>query len=153
MVRYERNARNDKVHAVNNVQRSSHMSDIRITSLAESFSYMPPCPTCGRSMMREHRKALQKVIYAESFRCSKCRTRFHRVHPVLRLNYEFVFSRHTRCIRCGTLTVHRLARRDHVDSLSRNVLSQIQRVTGAPVNKCPACRLQYYDWRTPSKAE
>ena len=100
-------------------------------------------------MMREHRKAFQKVIYAELFRCSRCRTRVRRVYPFLRLNYEFLFSRHTRCVRCGTPAVHRMAKRDRVDSLSKNPLSQIQRLTGAPVNKCPACRLQYYDWRAP----
>lgn len=45
--------------------------------------------------------------------------------------------------------IHRVAKRDRVDDLSQHPLSWLLGVSGAPLNKCPACRLQYYDWHPP----
>jgi len=45
--------------------------------------------------------------------------------------------------------VHRTAKRDRIDSFSKNVVTVIQGVFAAPINKCPACRPQFYDWRRP----
>jgi hypothetical protein len=59
----------------------------------------------------------------------------------------FLFSRHTVCVRCGTSRVQRLSRRDSVDSTSRHPFSALMRLFGAPLNRCQACRLQFYDWR------
>lgn len=108
---------------------------------------MPDCPTCGRHLARTHRNALQRLIYRETFRCPKCRGRVSRLHQPLDSAITFYFSRYTHCIRCGNPKVHRVSRRDRVDSVSPKLASRILHLTGAPLNKCPACRLQYYDWR------
>ena len=68
------------------------------------------------------------------------------VHP----RHLPLFSRCSHCIRCGSSRVHRLTKRDRVDAMSRHVFSLIQLLTFAPLNKCVACRLQYYDWRPPN---
>ena len=110
---------------------------------------MPACPVCGGHLTRSHRRPLQRLYYTDLFRCRGCDYEGGRLHPFLQNNVHFVFSRRTRCPRCGSLDVHRLEKRDRVDSLSKNLLSRVQRLVGAPINKCPACRLQYYDWRKP----
>ena len=72
------------------------------------------------------------------------------------MNFGYLFSPYTHCVRCGTISVTRAAKRDRIDSVSRNILSRIQHLLGAPLNKCAACRLQYYDWRrawTPANEE
>ena len=99
--------------------------------------------------MREHRRSLEKLIYTDIHRCTKCGYRLTWLRLVRRGNLKFVFSRYTRCIRCGTAYVQRSSKRDRIDSVSKNLLSRILFVSGAPVNKCVACRLQYYDWRPP----
>ena len=99
--------------------------------------------------MRAHRSQLERLIYAEVFRCTGCDTRVARLRPSLRVHLRFVFSRYTHCIQCGTASVHRTPRRHRIDSLTGNPLGRIQQVLGAPVNTCIACRLQYYDWRRP----
>ena len=109
---------------------------------------MPQCPDCGRHLERIHRNAVQKLVYSERFRCKKCGRRVSRLHGPLAATAEFVFSGHTRCIQCGTRRVHRLGKRDRIDWLSKHPLSWLFRLTGAPLNKCDACRLQYYDWRS-----
>ena len=47
------------------------------------------------------------------------------------------------------LAISEVAKRDRVDTISHHPLSVIQHLTFAPLNKCPACRLQYFDWRPP----
>ena len=101
--------------------------------------------------MRSHRTAAQKIFFSDVFRCSRCGYRRKRVHPVVDANLAFVFSRYTRCIRCGSERIERLKKRDRIDSVSKNLVSRLLRLTGAPVNKCPSCRLQYYDWRRPAR--
>ena len=110
---------------------------------------MPKCPTCLRSLMRTHRTPWQKLRGAEAFRCRKCGYRTSRWRPALGVALQFVFSRHSHCVSCGTERVKRIAKRDRVDSMSRNIVSILFGLTGAPLNKCPACRLQYRDWRRP----
>ena len=112
-------------------------------------SPMPYCPACDAPLKRTHRTALERVLYAEVLFCSKCDLRVRRFHPSVRTPTEFLFSRHTSCIRCGTLNVRRSHGHDRIDPVSNHLLSWIQRVLGAPRNKCSACRLQYYDWRRP----
>ena len=97
--------------------------------------------------MRMHRRPLEKLIYSDVFRCSKCTQRVKRQHPWLRLNLQFIFSRYTHCIRCGTPYVRRSAKRDRIDVPSKSALSLLQHLIGAPLNRCVACRIQYYDWR------
>lgn len=110
---------------------------------------MPQCPNCARSLMRVHRKPLERLIYSEVFRCAKCGHDLKRTRIRLRVNIEFIFSRHTRCVRCGTIHVHRSAKLDRIDLPSKSIFSRLQHLVGAPLNKCVACRIQYYDWRRP----
>jgi hypothetical protein len=98
--------------------------------------------------MRTRRAFLEKALYSDVYRCSsKCGYRLRRLRPSLNSNVSFVFSRSTCCISCGTDRVHRMERRDRIDSMSNHPLSWLFRLSGAPLNKCPNCRLQYYDWR------
>jgi predicted RNA-binding Zn-ribbon protein involved in translation (DUF1610 family) len=110
---------------------------------------MMECPRCGRELKRIRRTALQRFFFSDAFACHKCGYRTRRVYPFVRVNAKYLFSRHTHCIKCGTARVYRLSKRDRVDSMSKHVFSLLQQVTLAPVNKCLACRLQYYDWRPP----
>jgi predicted RNA-binding Zn-ribbon protein involved in translation (DUF1610 family) len=108
---------------------------------------MRQCPSCGGHLTRKHRASVEKVLYSDVFRCPNCDYRLKRLHPSLDSNLSFVFSRHTHCVNCGSDNVHRLQKRDRIDSMSKHPLSLLFRLTGAPLNKCPSCRLQYYDWR------
>ena len=102
--------------------------------------------------MRARRSSVQKLAYTDVFRCTNCDYRLSSPRPIWRANFRFTFSRYTHCIKCGTDAVHRLTKRDRVDSVSRSVISRILHLSGAPLNKCVACRLQYYDWRPPRPA-
>jgi hypothetical protein len=100
--------------------------------------------------MRTHRTRLEKLVYSDVFRCSKCSFQARQPHLFIRkMNFGFLLSRYTHCVHCGTIYVTRVNRRDRIDSVSKNILSRIQHALGAPLNKCVACRLQYYDWRRP----
>ena len=70
------------------------------------------------------------------------------------MRYNFYMSTHARCVNCGTAKVQRVAKRDLLDGLTGHPVSQLQRLTLAPLNRCAACRLQFYDWRptAPKKA-
>ena len=63
------------------------------------------------------------------------------------LRVRFLFSLHSCCVRCGSESVHQIEQRDPVDAFSSDVLGLFQFLLGAPLKKCPDCRLQYYDWR------
>ena len=93
---------------------------------------------------------MQKVLYGEAFRCTKCGRRLNRMRPGLASTLTFIFARHTHCIRCGTPDVDRLKKRDRVDSVSRHPASVLLALTGAPFNRCSICRLQFHDWRRPA---
>jgi hypothetical protein len=113
---------------------------------------MPQCPQCARHLMRRHRTSLQKLIYSDVFRCPDCDTPVVRFRSFLGVHPHFLFSRYTHCIQCGTPSVYKTAKRDRIDSLTKNPFGRIQQLLGAPVIKCLACRLQYYDWRAPRPA-
>ena len=108
---------------------------------------MPQCPDCGRRLERVHRNRAQKLLFSEIVRCHHCGRRISRFHGPLTTTAQFVSSPYTRCIQCGTHNVRRLTKRDRIDWLSKHPLSWLFRLTGAPLNKCDRCRLQYYDWR------
>jgi hypothetical protein len=99
--------------------------------------------------MRVHRTPLEKFVWADMYECLKCNRRVGTYYSSLYGPWRFLFSRHSRCIRCGSETVQRLVKRDKVDHFSRNPLALIQAPTGAPVNRCSPCRLQFFDWRMP----
>ena len=112
---------------------------------------MTPCPRCSHGLMRSHRRAAERILYTEVLRCRKCGYRTGVVHPSISNTIGFVLSRYTRCIRCGNSAVQRLSKRDRIDSMSRHPLSILMLLTGAPLNHCHVCRLQYRDWR-PTRA-
>jgi PEGA domain len=75
-------------------------------------SAMPACPRCASRLMRTHRTALQRMIFVDMHRCPTCAYRLGRMRALVPLGVTFVVSRYTRCIKCGTADVHRLAKRD-----------------------------------------
>jgi len=109
---------------------------------------MATCSSCGRHLIRTHRTRVQKLLFSDAFKCGKCGRRSYNLHPSLHVKSLFLFSRYTRCIACGNLDVHRLEKRDRIDSVSKRLVSRLMQLLGAPINRCAACRLQYYDWRS-----
>jgi hypothetical protein len=109
---------------------------------------MPQCAHCGKHLVRAHRTPFQRLVFEDVFQCTKCGYRLERWRPIARVQVTFIFSRYSHCVQCGTSKVHRLTKRDRVDSISTNVLSLLFGFSGAPLNKCTACRLQYRDWRS-----
>jgi len=110
---------------------------------------MSPCHRCGKHFVRVHRSVLEKCLWSDMYRCSGCKRKQGYFHRYLYSHYHFMFSRHSRCIRCGSEAVDRLKKRDKVDSFSQNPLALMQVLIGAPVNRCSPCRLQFFDWRKP----
>jgi hypothetical protein len=93
---------------------------------------------------------MQKIVYSETFHCTHCDRRLSRMRYNLNAILTFAWSRHTHCIRCGTPNVHGLKKRDRIDSVSYHPASLLLALTGAPLRRCPSCRLQYHDWRRPA---
>jgi predicted RNA-binding Zn-ribbon protein involved in translation (DUF1610 family) len=108
---------------------------------------MPVCPECGKHLVRIHRDRLDKIYYSAVYRCHNCGFRTAQLYSSLALLVRSIFSRYTRCTRCGTEFVKRIGRRDKIDFRSMHPFSWIQGLLFAPLNKCEACRLQYHDWR------
>ena len=108
---------------------------------------MPDCPHCGRHLNRRHRTLLEKLVFADVLVCQKCQRPYRLGYLSTQTLRDFVFSRQTHCVKCGSDGVRRLVRRDPIDSVSKHPLSLLFRLTGAPRNKCDACRLQDFDWR------
>jgi len=114
---------------------------------------VPYCPKCRGPLKRIHRGFFHRRVYSALYACRDCHSYVGHFHPFLLSTYRFIFSRYTRCIRCGSDNVHRMYKRDRIDNFSKNPLSWLQRFLAAPLNKCPACRLQYYDWRRPRPSD
>jgi len=110
---------------------------------------MMPCSRCGKRLVRVHRTALEKWLWSDMYECADCKRREGTYHRSLYAHCRFLFSWHSRCIRCGSEAVQRLKKRDKVDGFSQNPLALIQVLVGAPVNRCSPCRLQFFDWRKP----
>jgi hypothetical protein len=49
--------------------------------------------------------------------------------------------------------VRRQRKHDRIDTVSNHPLSRLMQITGAPLNRCFACRVQYYDWRPLAPAQ
>ena len=114
------------------------------------------CPQCLAEMTRTRRSRLQKLVFSGVFFCCSCRLRLALYHPFLDrqiVRCKFMFSLHSRCVRCATYSVHSLSKPDPVDPVTRNPLGQIQVILGAPLKHCSACRLQYRDWRPVRRKE
>jgi uncharacterized protein with PIN domain len=111
--------------------------------------HMSTCHHCGKRLVRVHRKQFEKFIWSDMYECVGCKRRAGVNHRALYVNGHFLFSRYSRCIRCGSEAVQRLKKRDKVDEFSKNPLALVQAILGAPVNRCSPCRLQFFDWRKP----
>lgn len=110
----------------------------------------PICPDCAREMKRVPRTFFQRLMYSGMYGCPECNSRLAWYHPFLHrqiVAWRFVFSVHSHCVCCGTEDVRTLWTRDPVDPLSKQMLGRVQWLLGAPLKRCPACRVQYYDWR------
>jgi uncharacterized protein with PIN domain len=111
---------------------------------------MPKCPQCGSALSRVHRSRWQRLVYSQAYRCNRCKTAITWYYSFLHrqiVRAKFLFSSKSRCVQCGSPAVQELLKRDYVDPVSRNPLARIQKLVAAPIKRCPACRLQYYDWR------
>jgi hypothetical protein len=108
---------------------------------------VPECPKCGGHLRKVHRQVYERLFCAAAYACRHCNFRVRRFRPWWTSICQFTFSRYTRCIRCGTVRVHRVYKRDRIDEASWHPFSLIQQILGAPKNKCPLCRLRYHDFR------
>jgi DNA-directed RNA polymerase subunit RPC12/RpoP len=112
---------------------------------------MQLCPQCGRRMHRKHRTSLEVLFATAVFRCSACGRTVKILRAIPGFDSSFVLSRYTRCANCGSARVRRLSRRRGLPLVTRHLVSQVLRLTGAPAYECSACHHQYFDWRPPHK--
>jgi len=112
---------------------------------------MPQCPRCDHHLAREHRSGVQRLLYRELFECKHCHFRMARPHAGISGTVGFLFARHSQCLKCGNARVQRLTKKDRIDTVSKHPLSVLLGLTGAPINRCPLCRIQYRDWRKPAR--
>ena len=113
---------------------------------------MIKCPQCPDWMDSLTRTRAQKLVYSGAYACPSCEFRMHlhrRFIVKLCLNHaQFILSRHSCCITCGSGSVRR---GNHADSIAKHPLGWIQRLTGAPRLACSYCRTGYFDWRSPRR--
>jgi DNA-directed RNA polymerase subunit RPC12/RpoP len=102
---------------------------------------MPRCARCN-TFDRIHRTLWQHLLYTAVYECRDCKSRFKNPRK-----FGFRISRHARCPECGWRYLHRFARRDHIERMSRHPLSVLQHLLGAHLYFCADCRLQFYDLR------
>jgi hypothetical protein len=107
------------------------------------------CPHCKKHLSRVHRRQWERFLYSDIYVCNGCARRVGSFYRPLYIHGRFLFSRYSRCIQCGSEDVQRLKKRDKVDSFATHPLAWVQLLLGAPVNRCGACRLQFFDWRKP----
>lgn len=107
------------------------------------------CPDWAELTVRTH---IQRILYSSVYACPSCGSRRTLYHPfivkVFVNSVQFILSRHTQCIACGSGSVERAGR---ADSITRNPLGWIQRLIGAPLLACSRCRAAYFDWRSPRR--
>lgn len=110
-------------------------------------------PHCAHQLSREHRGPLQRLIYKELYECKHCHRQVGRLYPTLSGTLGFIFSTRTLCVKCGNERVQRRIKKDRADLVSRHPLSLLFGLTGAPIYRCPTCRIQYRDWRRTSRID
>ena len=112
-----------------------------------------PCPHCGGRSVRQHRTLFEHIYVRKVRVCEQCKERDREFRRPFESTIRFFYSRHTRCIQCGSTSVRRLPSRDRIDRMSSRPYSVLIALTGAPIYYCGPCRLQYHDWRSPEPAE
>ena len=101
-----------------------------------------PCPCCGEAMRRSRRTLAERVLFAQAQCCTKCATRCR-----LSRWRSLRDSRYVSCPRCAGQNLRVFSRIDRIEGMQRNPLRWIERLLGAPLYYCAACRLQFFDVR------
>ena len=104
---------------------------------------------CGHHTTRIHRNRLQRLLYSAAYRCSACGRKSLTIRRGIFTTYAVLFSRHSRCFRCGGNHVYRVSGPDELGEPSKHPMSILQGLFFAPILKCPGCRLQFHDFRNP----
>lgn len=99
------------------------------------------CQKCGAVMTRSHRRGIERLIFAQAFRCSTCNARTRRSY------FNAGFDEFANCPRCGNSAPDRRSRRDKVDSMLHSPIRMIHWALGGTLYHCVFCRLQFYDVR------
>jgi uncharacterized paraquat-inducible protein A len=92
-------------------------------------------------MTRSHRRGIERLIFAQAFRCSSCNARQRRTY------FDASFDEFANCPRCGNSAPDRRSRRDKVDSMLHSPIRMIHWALGGTLYHCVFCRLQFYDVR------
>lgn len=100
------------------------------------------CVGCGGPIVRTHRTALEKLVYAAGFQCAKCKKR----SGTPRL-WVLRFAANVHCPTCGGTELDRRSTRDYIDAMRWGPTSVLQRLLGGTLYHCHACRVQFYDLR------
>jgi hypothetical protein len=108
---------------------------------------MARCTSCGGPLRQVHRRFYERLMYSGVYTCRDCDSRVRRVRGWSFSTLRFLCSRYTNCIRCSSDQVHRMRKKDRIDTVSKHPISRLLQLFGAPRNKCPLCRLQYHDLR------
>jgi len=99
------------------------------------------CQKCGAVMSRSHRRGIERLIFAQAFRCSSCNAR---------KGLSFIdagFGESVSCPRCGNGVPDRRSKPDKVDSMRHSPINLIHWMLGGRLYHCVFCRLQFYDIR------
>ena len=99
------------------------------------------CRKCGATMSRSHRRGIERLIFAQAFRCSNCSHRSGRSY------IDAQFDKFVNCPRCGNSAPDRRSRVDKVDSILRSPIRILHWALGGQLYHCVHCRLQFYDLR------
>ncbi len=93
-------------------------------------------------MVRSHRRAIEKLIFSQTFRCKDCNWR--KRDSYLRTG---LLEEYASCPRCGNLAPDRRSKPDKVDSMLHTPLRFLYKIVGGKLYHCVFCRLQFYDTR------
>jgi DNA-directed RNA polymerase subunit RPC12/RpoP len=99
------------------------------------------CQRCGGALRRSRRSLVERLFYAEAYRCEGCG---ERTRTAL---FDLKHARYVKCPRCHSVDLTVLKRRDGIDRMQTGVLNLLQKLGGGKLYHCWFCRLQFYDTR------
>lgn len=102
---------------------------------------LSPCTKCGGALRRSHRKLVERLLFAEAFRCQQCKSRT-RIR-----SWELKYAHYVKCPRCHSVDLTCLKRRDSIDRMQPGFLNFLNKLAGGKLYHCWFCRLQFYDLR------
>jgi LSD1 subclass zinc finger protein len=95
-----------------------------------------------------HRRLSERLVYASAHECRDCAARIRRFRLLISC-IRFVFTARTACPSCGVDWVSPASKPPvQFADVSRDPLSFIQQLRGAPRFKCSLCTTHYYDARS-----